>query len=178
MAISERLKAHARRCAKVCVSDGTYRYPYKLDCDGMFRLAPLPRVKRQGVRRLTIYSELTIGDYEYNAMPVYKPDGLGIATVWPMEFYAAMALEVEDQSAASKDVNSPACILAQQNTPDTEPNTIGISSQIDPGSAGLALVRDDNSEEPDDKDEWHDICLLYTSPSPRDATLSRMPSSA
>ena len=25
---------------------------------------------------------------------------------------------------------------------------------------------------------WFDICLLYTSPSPRDATLSRMPSSA
>ena len=32
-----------------------------------------------------------------------------------------------------------------------------------------------------DKIEWmnqHNICLLYTSPSPRDATLSRMPSSA
>ena len=27
-------------------------------------------------------------------------------------------------------------------------------------------------------DEWDGICLLYTSPSPRDATLSRMPSSA
>ena len=26
--------------------------------------------------------------------------------------------------------------------------------------------------------ELNDICLLYTSPSPRDATLSRMPSSA
>ena len=25
---------------------------------------------------------------------------------------------------------------------------------------------------------YYDICLLYTSPSPRDATLSRMPSSA
>ena len=25
---------------------------------------------------------------------------------------------------------------------------------------------------------WHSVCLLYTSPSPRDATLSRMPSSA
>ena len=25
---------------------------------------------------------------------------------------------------------------------------------------------------------WDDACLLYTSPSPRDATLSRMPSSA
>ena len=31
-------------------------------------------------------------------------------------------------------------------------------------------------------EEWrkaqYDVCLLYTSPSPRDATLSRMPSSA
>ena len=27
-------------------------------------------------------------------------------------------------------------------------------------------------------DIWNDVCLLYTSPSPRDATLSRMPSSA
>ena len=26
--------------------------------------------------------------------------------------------------------------------------------------------------------DWLDACLLYTSPSPRDATLSRMPSSA
>ena len=34
---------------------------------------------------------------------------------------------------------------------------------------------------PDDGDTWYSlpyICLLYTSPSPRDATLSRMPSSA
>ena len=27
-------------------------------------------------------------------------------------------------------------------------------------------------------DEWNKICLLYTSPSPRDGLLSRMPSSA
>ena len=27
-------------------------------------------------------------------------------------------------------------------------------------------------------DYWYPVCLLYTSPSPRDATLSRMPSSA
>ena len=97
----------------------------------MFRLAPLPRAKRQGVRKLTIYSEQTIGEYEYNAVPVYKPDGLGIVTVWPMEFYAAMALEVEDQSAGSNDVNSPA--------------------------AGLALARDDKTEDPEDTDEWYDI---------------------
>ena len=30
----------------------------------------------------------------------------------------------------------------------------------------------------DDGSGLHHICLLYTSPSPRDATLSRMPSSA
>ncbi len=146
IAESERLKAHARRCAKACVSEGTYRDPYKLDCDGMFRLAPLPRAKRQGVRKLTIYSELTIGEYEYNAVPVYKPEGLGIATVWPMEFYAAMALEAEDQNAISKDV-----------IPHAEPKAIGTSSKIDSGSAGFALVRDDKTEDPEDKDEWYDI---------------------
>ena len=143
IAESERLKAHARRCAKACVCDRTYRDPYKLDCDGMFRLAPLSRRSSKTKRQLTIYSKQTIGEYKYNAIPVYKPDGLGIATVWPMEFYAAMALEAEDQSAAAKDVNSPACILARQNT--------------DPGSAGIVLVRDDNNEEPEDKDEWYDI---------------------
>ena len=30
----------------------------------------------------------------------------------------------------------------------------------------------------DNYDQPNDVCLLYTSPSPRDATLSRMPSSA
>ena len=29
-----------------------------------------------------------------------------------------------------------------------------------------------------DEYEWHDACLLYTSPSPRDLSTSRMPSSA
>ena len=29
-----------------------------------------------------------------------------------------------------------------------------------------------------EKNDWYGDCLLYTSPSPRDATLSRMPSSA
>ena len=37
---------------------------------------------------------------------------------------------------------------------------------------------DDGGEEAEDDDGEEDACLLYTSPSPRDATLSRMPSSA
>ena len=39
-------------------------------------------------------------------------------------------------------------------------------------------VEDVNDTFPLDSSEWEDTCLLYTSPSPRDATLSRMPSSA
>ena len=30
----------------------------------------------------------------------------------------------------------------------------------------------------EDREDWAKICLLYTSPSPRDRTRSRMPSSA
>ena len=36
----------------------------------------------------------------------------------------------------------------------------------------------DDDVEPAESEEWLCSCLLYTSPSPRDATLSRMPSSA
>ena len=40
------------------------------------------------------------------------------------------------------------------------------------------LVVMDRDENPKAVYEWCQDCLLYTSPSPRDATLSRMPSSA
>ena len=45
------------------------------------------------------------------------------------------------------------------------------------GSESLAYVRSRSIEEFID-DEWVPLCLLYTSPSPRDRTRSRMPSSA
>ena len=38
--------------------------------------------------------------------------------------------------------------------------------------------KDKNTGEKKEKTEWHRICLLYTSPSPRDVEESRMPSSA
>ena len=43
------------------------------------------------------------------------------------------------------------------------------------GSYGIVLIGTNG----DDQIKWYsNNCLLYTSPSPRDATLSRMPSSA
>ena len=48
---------------------------------------------------------------------------------------------------------------------------------VDPGSPTYSQVIH-RLEMPGIGDELHHICLLYTSPSPRDGLLSRMPSSA
>ena len=40
------------------------------------------------------------------------------------------------------------------------------------------LIKEFSSKFPQVDVRLHNVCLLYTSPSPRDATLSRMPSSA
>ena len=51
---------------------------------------------------------------------------------------------------------------------------------VAPGNAGTALEAgiENVDIQADDIDGLIQFCLLYTSPSPRDATLSRMPSSA
>ena len=51
----------------------------------------------------------------------------------------------------------------------------GGATEDDPSNQEDPSDQDDPSAE---EDEGSDDCLLYTSPSPRDATLSRMPSSA
>ena len=69
--------------------------------------------------------------------------------------------------------------LISQHTED--PNNIdvptGLSTILEPESFISSGQVDDEDEDEDDKDQ-DEGCLLYTSPSPRDATLSRMPSSA
>ena len=42
----------------------------------------------------------------------------------------------------------------------------------------LNKTREDYARKDDVKDDMHNLCLLYTSPSPRDLSTSRMPSSA
>ena len=53
-----------------------------------------------------------------------------------------------------------------------EAHTVGIKAD------GTAVAVGDNHGRQCDVGDWTDICLLYTSPSPRDRTRSRMPSSA
>ena len=57
-------------------------------------------------------------------------------------------------------------------TPECRPRVDGTDGQIDVYTAPFAFPKDDNC------DTTCPACLLYTSPSPRDGLLSRMPSSA
>jgi hypothetical protein len=91
---SERLKAHVRKCARATASPYIVRDRVRVDRDGLFRLPPLPRLKT-GKRQLTVYTQNSISDYDFNAMPFYEPKGLGPAMVWPAEFYAAMRVEAK-----------------------------------------------------------------------------------
>ena len=72
-----------------------------------------------------------------------------------------MSLDVKDNEQISELLKS---ITADYGSVDILINNAGITRDN-------ILVRMQ-------EDEWDDICLLYTSPSPRDGLLSRMPSSA
>ena len=60
---------------------------------------------------------------------------------------------------------------------DTASVTVSISCEEIP-PIGELMISSGFSPNGDDVNDVFKICLLYTSPSPRDATLSRMPSSA
>jgi len=149
IAESERLKARKRAILKANVNPKTNRDRYKVDMDGLFRLAPLPRRASLAPRNVTSYTHGTISDYDFNAMPYYQPKGFPAATVWPIEFYAAMALEKEMDAGveASSFVIPDKCIFAKQNTRDLEPNPTHRSDRIGPASAAhdniSSLVQED-----------------------------------
>ena len=70
-----------------------------------------------------------------------------------------------------------AVLLAYQLPLSAETLTVQVSGIKDPGEIHIAIYDSAEAFE-GDKGEKGGPCLLYTSPSPRDATLSRMPSSA
>jgi len=91
IAESERLKARVRECGRATAHPLVFRDKCKMDFEGEFRLAPLPRGPR-GARRVKVYTQNTIVDYVWNNIPFAKEKGFGPASVWPVEFYAAMEL--------------------------------------------------------------------------------------
>ena len=113
MAESERLKAHARLCGRATAHPLILRDRVKMDFDGMFRLAPLPRGER-AKRWVKVYTQNTIVDYDWNNIPFAKDTGFGPASVWPAEFYAAMGMERETEDDG-ENIKNP-CIPAKAGT--------------------------------------------------------------
>ena len=103
IAESERLKAYARKCGKATAHPRVFREPVRVDYDGLFRLAPLPRGER-APRQVVVYTANTISDYDWNNMLIATPKGFGPAPVWPAEFYAAA--EAERAVRTEKDTHS------------------------------------------------------------------------
>lgn len=99
LALSERLKAHVRKCARAGQSPLITRDRYKMDFEGQFRLPPLPRQKT-GARQMKVYTQSSIVDYDFNPVPFGQFKGIGPAMVWPVEFYAAMEVDTNCHSGA------------------------------------------------------------------------------
>jgi len=101
-----------RHCAPINI----VRDRCKMDFDGMFRLAPLSRGTHGTTRQIKIYTQDSISDYRYNAIPFAKIKGLGPATVWPVEFYTAMGVEVGASEVTLSNSSIPASSLSLQTT--------------------------------------------------------------
>ena len=86
-----------------------------------------------------------------------------------------ISISVSNQNEAPSDLNVTAPLQVLENQPAG--TFVGQFTAHDPDHPSTLSYRIDNAYV--DKYSLRlDTCLLYTSPSPRDATLSRMPSSA
>ena len=81
-----------------------------MDREGQFRLAPLPRLLSGQPRKAVIYTQLTISDYNYNAVPVYRPQ-IGPASVSPFEFIAAARMDKAEEDNTDVISDSPSVAL-------------------------------------------------------------------
>ncbi len=140
MAESERLKARKRACARAAHNPLIVRDKCKLDFEGQFRLAPLPRAKR-GPRQMRVYTQNTIIEYDWNPIPFQEEKGFGPACVWPVEFCAAMKIEAE--ILAEREGHSS---LSSPHSPLSFPQTRG-SNPTEPHLLLDPLFRGDDKEE-------------------------------
>ena len=105
IAESERLKARTRACAKACAPERVVRDRVKMDFEGEFRLAPLPRGER-APRRRKVYTAASLTEYDYNPLPFAPQSGFGPAAVWPAEFRAAMMVEARMEDTEIEDIET------------------------------------------------------------------------
>ena len=86
----------------------------------------------------------------------------------------------EGEGPFSQMIIRGATLINSTGAPPIGPVDIVIEDNIitDIQVVGYPGVEIDSSRRPALKSGGHEICLLYTSPSPRDGLLSRMPSSA
>jgi len=134
IAESERLKAWARDCARAAAPKGFVRDKVKMDCDGEFRLAPLPR-GANAARQIRVYTALSISDYDWDGIPFDTENGFGPISVWPVEFYAAM--EIEAGILEESCISSVIPAKEPENRFDGEPAPEGSTFRVPPCSPGM-----------------------------------------
>ena len=111
--------------------------------------------------RVTISSERTGGHVDIRV----KDNGLGIAAENHDAAFRLFNRLSEEESGTGVG------LALVKKLAETHRGSIDLESDLDAGTSVIITL----PVEPVDQDV---VCLLYTSPSPRDATLSRMPSSA
>jgi hypothetical protein len=115
-----------------------------MDFEGQFRLAPIPRQKGS-MRKEKIYTEASICDYYYNAMPYHEVKNFGPATVWPAEFRAA--IEAEERVIAEREKSTSvtnSVIPHEAQADDAGPNTEDTPLSL--GPASQCCLRSKNTE--------------------------------
>ena len=144
IAESERLKARTRACAKACAPERVVRDRVKMDFEGEFRLAPLPRGER-AARRPIVYTANSISDYDYNPLPFAPQSGFGPAMVWPAEFRAAMMVDARMEDTEIEDIETEEVEEKKDTLPIVSVPIVSVYDAISPKLredifGGLALI--------------------------------------
>jgi len=144
IAESERLKARVRACAKACAPDRVVRDRVKMDFEGEFRLAPLPRGER-APRRRKVYTAASLTEYDYNPLPFAPQSGFGPAAVWPAEFRAAMMVEARMEDTEIEDIETEEVEEKKDTLPIVSVPIVSVYDAISPKLredifGGLALI--------------------------------------
>ena len=92
--------------------------------------------------------------------------------------FSEMEEMVKYSSDKAENISDQAARRVQDSLVQTRKEIARIEDDMLAMQSRLSSAKTDQTQKPSDQLSLNTPCLLYTSPSPRDATLSRMPSSA